>query len=292
MLAEALVSTAAAIVFMVAMVWPQTHVPMETINRLILVPATVIQVWAGRRFYRAAWRAADHRSATMDTLVAVGTTAAWAYCVVVTLFPVAIHEAGLHPETYFDSSTIILGLVLLGRWLEARAKTRASGAIRRLIGLQADVRRACSRPAASAPSRSRRSSPATCSGSGPGDRLPVDGVVVDGGSAVDESMLTGEPVPVDEGGRRRGVRRDRQHDRHVRLPRDPRRRATPRSPGSSPSCEHAQGSKAPIQRLADRISEVFVPGVLAIAVLTFVVWYAVRRRAAADPRADRRSSGS
>ena len=122
---------------MVAMFWPQTSIPMETINWLALVPATFIQFWAGRRFYAAAWRAGRHGGATMDTLVAVGTSAAWAYSVAVTLNPDWVHQAGLHPETYFDSSTIILGLILLGRWLEARAKTRASGAIRRLIGLQA-----------------------------------------------------------------------------------------------------------------------------------------------------------
>ena len=118
------------------MFWPQTVVPMTTINWLALVPATFIQVWAGKRFYVAAWRAARHRTTNMDTLVAVGTSAAWAYSVFVTLFPDVIHEAGLHPQTYFDSSAIIIGLVLLGRWLEARAKDQTTGAIRRLIALQ------------------------------------------------------------------------------------------------------------------------------------------------------------
>ena len=133
LLREALVSIAVALAIMVAMFVPQTSVAMETINWLALVPATIIQVWAGRRFYRAAWRAARHGTANMDTLVAVGTSAAWLYSVVVTLFPDVIHEAGLHPETYFDSSTIIVGLVLLGRWLEHRAKTSTTGAIRRLV---------------------------------------------------------------------------------------------------------------------------------------------------------------
>ncbi|HEY8990032.1 MAG TPA: heavy metal translocating P-type ATPase, partial [Candidatus Limnocylindrales bacterium] len=137
LLIEGAVSLAVAVAIMILMFWPQNVVPMETLNRLVIVPATIVQVWAGRRFYGAAWRAARHGGATMDTLVAVGTTAAWLYSVVVTLAPSLVHEAGLHPETYFDSATIILGLVLLGRWLEARAKTEASGAIRRLIGLQA-----------------------------------------------------------------------------------------------------------------------------------------------------------
>jgi len=139
LLIEGSVSLAVALVIMVVMFWPQTVVPMETLNRLVIVPATIVQAWAGRRFYAAAWRAGRHGGATMDTLVAVGTTTAWAYSVLVTLAPSVVHEAGLHPETYFDSATIILGLVLLGRWLEARA-----------IG----------------PWRSRRSSRATSSGSG------------------------------------------------------------------------------------------------------------------------------
>src|SRR5687768_12689359 len=109
LLRQAVTSIAVAIAVMVAMFVPQTSVPMETINWLALVPATIIQVWAGRRFYRAAFRAARHRTANMDTLVAVGTSAAWLYSVFVTLLPDVIHEAGLHPETYFDSSTIIIG---------------------------------------------------------------------------------------------------------------------------------------------------------------------------------------
>ena len=102
-LLQALISIGAALVFMALMFWPQTVVPMEHLNRLILWPATFIQFWAGGRFYRAARRAARHGAATMDTL-AVGTTAAWAYSVFVTMYPDVIHEAGLHPETYFDSS--------------------------------------------------------------------------------------------------------------------------------------------------------------------------------------------
>ena len=141
LLRQALVSIGVAVAIMVAMFVPQTSIPMTTINWLALIPATVIQVWAGRRFYRSAWRAARHGTTNMDTLVAIGTTAAWGYSVVVTLAPQLIHEAGLHPETYFDSSMIILGLVLLGRWLESRAKTRTTGAIRRLVALQPTVAR-------------------------------------------------------------------------------------------------------------------------------------------------------
>ena len=161
LLRQAAVSIAVAVAIMVAMFVPQTSIPMETINWLALVPATIIQVWAGRRFYRAAWRAARHGTANMDTLVAIGTSAAWLYSVVVTLLPDVIHEAGLHPETYFDSSTIIIGLVLLGRWLEHRARARTTGAIRRLVGLQATTARRWSM-AATRTSPSNGSPSATC----------------------------------------------------------------------------------------------------------------------------------
>src|SRR4030067_3312166 len=114
---------------------PQPPIAMEDLNKLILWPAAFVQFWAGGRFYRAAWRAGRHGGATMDTLVALGTSAAWAYSVFVTMWPEFVHEAGLHPETYFDSAAIIIGLILLGRWLEARAKGRPTGAIRPLGGL-------------------------------------------------------------------------------------------------------------------------------------------------------------
>ncbi len=270
-LREAIVSLAVAVVIMVAMFWPQTAIPMETINWLILVPATIIQFWAGRRFYAAAWRAGRHGGTTMDTLVAVGTTAAWAYSIFVTFFPDVIHEAGLHPETYFDSSTIIIGLILLGRWLEARAKSRATGAIRRLIGLQAASARlvrgddeaviAVEDVQAGDSLRVR-----------PGDKVPVDGVVIEGASAVDESMLTGEAMPVAKaaGDEVIGATLNGTGSFVFRATRVGADTALARIVAL---VEQAQGSKAPIQRLADRVSEAFVPLVLAVAALTFVAWF-------------------
>ena len=165
---------------MVVMFWPQTVVPMATINWLALVPATVVQFWAGRRFYAAAWRAARHGAANMDTLVAVGTSAAWLYSVVVTVFPRAIHEAGLHPETYFDSSTASSAWCCLGRWLEARAKSQTTGAIRRLMaGLQARVARVV-RGTSRSTSRSSEVRRGDVLRVRPGEKVPVDGVVVEG----------------------------------------------------------------------------------------------------------------
>jgi Cu+-exporting ATPase len=275
LLLEAGVSIAVALGVMVAMFWPQTVVPMETINWLALGPATVVQAWAGRRFYRAAWRAARHGGATMDTLVAVGTSAAWLYSVAVTLFPEWVHEAGLHPETYFDSSTIILGLVLLGRWLEARAKTRASGAIRRLIGLQATSALLVGDRTAGGDRvvALEDVTPGDLLRVRAGETVPVDGVVIDGASTVDESMLTGEPLPIAKGPGAAvfGATMNGSGSFVMRATRTGSDTALARIVGL---VERAQGSKAPIQRLADRISERFVPVVLAIAGLTFAIWFA------------------
>src|SRR5262249_29245725 len=129
-LVQALVAIGAALAFMALMLAAaRGALAMEVANRLILVPATLVQAWAGARLSRAAWRAGRPGSATMDTLVAVGTTAAWAYSVAITLWPEAVMAAGREPASYYDSAAIILGLVLLGRWLETRAKGRTTGAI-------------------------------------------------------------------------------------------------------------------------------------------------------------------
>jgi Cu+-exporting ATPase len=273
LLRTAIVSIAVALVLMVVMFVPQTTVPMTTLNWLALVPATIIQAWAGRRFYRSAWRAARHGTTNMDTLVALGTTAAWAYSVVVTVFPEIIHEAGLHPETYFDSSTIILGLVLLGRWLEARAKTRTTGAIRRLVGLQASLARRLDEEGRETPVPLEAVVVGDRLRVRPGDRIPVDGLVLEGASAVDASMLTGEPIPIEvtAGSGVIGATLNTTGTFVMRADRVGRDTALARI---VELVGRAQGSKAPIQRLADRIAEVFVPLVLILAAATFVVWFA------------------
>jgi Cu+-exporting ATPase len=273
LLVQAIASIAVAISIMVLMAIPAPRLTMETRNLVALVPATVIQVWAGGRFYRSAWRAARHGTSNMDTLVAIGTTAAWAYSVVVTLAPSVMAAAGLEPLTYFDSAAIILGLVLLGRWLESRAKVQTIGSIRRLAAL--------------APTSARRvdgdqevdvALESVVVGDRlrvrPGDKVPVDGLIVEGASAIDQALLTGEPIPVAKG------------------PGDEVIGATLNTTGTFVMVathvgldtalarivelvERAQGSKAPIARLADRIAEVFVPIVLALSAGTFVVWMAL-----------------
>ncbi len=256
---------------MILMFMPQTAVAMAELNKLILWPATFIQFWAGGRFYRAAWRAGKHGGATMDTLVAVGTSAAWGYSVFVTMWPEVIHEAGLHPETYFDSATIILGLILLGKWLEARAKGRTTGAIRRLVGLQATTARRI-RDGVEEDVELAVVIPGDLLRVRPGDKVPVDGVVVEGMSAVDESMLTGEPIPATKttGSEVIGATLNTTGSFVMRATRVGRDTALARI---VELVQRAQGSKAPIQRMADRISEIFVPAVLLIATATFFIWY-------------------
>ena len=271
LLMRALASIAVAAGIMVVMFLPQTAVPVTALNRLVLIPATFIQFWAGGRFYRAAWRAARHRTTNMDTLVAVGTTAAWAYSVVVTVWPDLVVSAGVEPVTYFDSSAIIIGLVLLGRWLEARAKGRTTGAIHRLVGLS---------PATALVVRGGSDHQVTLEAVAvgdllrvrPGDRVPVDGVVVEGGSAVDASMLTGEPIPhaVGPGDEVIGATQNTTGTFVMRATRVGRDTALARIVDL---VQRAQGSKAPIQRLADRVAEVFVPLVLVIAAATFLAWF-------------------
>ena len=269
-LIQAAVAIGAAALIMIVMFWPQTFLAMEDVNRLVLWPATFIQFWAGGRFYRAAWRAGRHGSATMDTLVVVGTSAAWAYSVVVTMYPEIIHRAGLHPETYFDSSTIIIGLILLGRWLESRAKGRTTGAIRRLIGLQATTARRI-RDGVEEDVELALVVPGDLLRVRPGDRIPVDGLVAEGSSAVDESMLTGEAMPVVKalGDEVIGATLNTSGSFTMRAVHVGRDTALARIVDL---VQRAQGSKAPIQRMADRISEVFVPLVLVLGAVTFVIW--------------------
>ncbi|HET7676823.1 MAG TPA: heavy metal translocating P-type ATPase [Candidatus Limnocylindrales bacterium] len=267
---QSLVSLAVSAVIMALMFWPVLPLPMEERNKLVLWPATFIQFWAGRRFYERAFRAARHRDATMDTLVVLGTSAAWAYSVVVTMWPQLVHAAGIHAETYFDSATIIIGLILAGRWLEARAKGQTVGAVKALIGLQARTARVVrGESEVDVPIEDVRAGDLVRVR--PGEKVPVDGVLVSGASAVDESMLTGEPLPT------------------TKEPGDEVIGATLNTSGTFvfratrvgsetvlativEMVRAAQGSKAPIQRLADRVSSVFVPVVMLVAALTFGGW--------------------
>jgi Cu+-exporting ATPase len=232
--------------------------------------ATPVQLVLGLRFYRGAWSALKHGTANMNTLVAVGTSAAYLFSAGATLLPGFFRRAGVEPQVYFDTSAVIIVLILFGRMLEARAKGRTSDAIRRLMGLRP-------RTAHVLGPEGEREVPIAEVRAGdvlvvrPGEKVPVDGLILEGRSSVDESMITGESLPVDKGPgedvvgatlnkwgsfRFRAVRvgADTALARIIRM------------------VEEAQGTKAPIQRLADVIAARFVPAVIVLAVLTFAVW--------------------
>ena len=235
-----------------------------------LALATPVQFWVGWQFYRGAWAMAKHRTTDMNTLIAVGTSAAYLYSVVATFFPQAFRAGGLKPEVYYETAAIIIVLILLGRFLEARAKGQTSEAIRKLMSLQAPTARVI-RPDGEVELPVDEVVAGDLIVVRPGEKVPVDGVIQDGRSALDESMLTGESLPVDKGPgdevigatlNRTGaftfkalkVGRDTMLAQIIRL------------------VQEAQGSKAPIQRLADRVAAYFVPAVMALAALTFLVW--------------------
>jgi len=237
---------------------------------VLLIAATIVQFWAGSIFYRAAWAAGRHGSTNMNTLVAVGTTVAYLYSAFVTLWPTLAARWGFQYHLYYETAVIILALILLGRWMEARAKKQTSAAIRALMGLQAKTARVI-RGGVEQDIPIDRVVVGDLVRVRPGEKVPVDGLITEGRSALDESMLTGESLPVEK------------------APGDAVIGATLNTSGSFifkatkvgadttlaqivRLVEDAQGSKAPMQRMADEISSYFVPAVLVIALLTFVGW--------------------
>lgn len=238
---------------------------------LLLLLTLPVVGWAGRHFYQRAWTAFRHHSADMNTLIAVGTGAAFLFSVAVTFADDWLAAHGIAPQVYYEAVTWIIALILLGNLLEARAKGRTSGALRRLIGL---------RPASARVLRNGREQEVPLSDVSegdevvvrPGESIPADGVILDGTSYVDESMLTGEPVPVSRGPGDRVIgatlnRNGAFRFRVVHVGQDTVLSQIIRL------VQQAQGSKAPIQRLADRISAVFVPIVISLAIATFVLWF-------------------
>ena len=240
---------------------------MEVVAPLLLIQATIVQFWAGATFYRTAWASARHGGTNMSTLVAVGTSAAYGYSAFVTLWPELSAAWGFPFYLYFEVSAIVVGLVLLGRWLEARAKKQTGAAIKALMGLRAVTARVI-RDGEERDVAVEDVRVGDLVRVRPGEKVPVDGVVVEGGSALDESMLTGESLPVEKGVgdgvigatlnrtggfvmRAEKVGGDTALAQIVRL------------------VEEAQGSKAPMQRMVDTISSYFVPAVLGLAALTF-----------------------
>lgn len=240
------------------------------VNYSLLAITGAIMVWAGRDIYRGAWKAVRHGSADMNTLVAIGTGSAYLYSVIATVAPHLFMRNGIAADVYYEAVIFIIGLVLAGRAIEARARGKTTEALQKLASLLPPTARV-------EEAGSLIDKPLADVRSGmtllvrPGERIAVDGVIIDGSSEIDESMVTGEPMPVVKragdsivGGtvntsgsfryRATSVGADSVLARIVKLMRD------------------AQASRAPIQRLADKVSAVFVPAVLGLAILTFLVW--------------------
>ncbi|OGP72542.1 MAG: copper-translocating P-type ATPase, partial [Deltaproteobacteria bacterium RBG_16_49_23] len=244
---------------------------METNFFIQFLLATPVQFWAGRQFYVGFWKATKHKTSDMNTLIAVGTSAAYLYSLIVTFVPHRIMVKGLMMDVYYDTSAAIIVLILLGRFLEARAKGKTSEAIKKLIGLQPKTARVIR-------NGNELDIPVEEVTIGdivvvrPGEKIPVDGIVKEGYSSVDESMVTGESLPIEKKSgdtvigatmNKTGtfkfeatkVGKDTVLSQIVRL------------------VQEAQGSKPPIARMVDVIASYFVPVVISIAIITFIVWY-------------------
>jgi len=238
---------------------------------LLWLLTTPVQFWIGWQFYKGAWGAFKHRNADMNTLIAVGTSAAYLYSAAATLFPSLFESGGLKPEVYFDTSAMIIVLILLGRLLEARAKGQTSEAIKKLIGLQPKTARVI-REAKEMDIPVEEVLAGDVVIVRPGEKIPVDGIITDGKSSVDESMITGESMPVkkETGDEVIGATINKTGSFEFRATRVGKDTALAQI---IKLVQDAQGSKAPIQRLADVIAGYFVPIVISIAIATFVVWF-------------------
>ncbi len=261
------------------MVWPDSFfIPPQAVVWIQLILATPVVLWGGWPFFQRMWRSFVNRSPNMFTLIGIGTGTAYVYSVVAALFPgifpPSFHTHNGMPGVYFEAAAIITTLVLLGQVLELRARSRTSGAIRALLGLTPPVARLLNDDGTEIDVPLDRVHPGDRLRVRPGEKVPVDGVVLEGRSSVDESMITGEPIPVEKeagsrvtGGTVNGtggfVMRAERVGGDTLLARIVR------------MVSEAQRSRAPIQRLADVVSAWFVPIVVLVALATFAVWAAV-----------------
>ncbi len=246
------------------------RVSEDAIRWFLFALAAFILGWAGRRFYTKAWSALLHKTADMNTLVALGTGAAFLYSAAGTIAPGFFVAHGIAPDVYFEAAILIIGLVLTGNALESRAKGQTASALRKLVQLQPKT-------ATVLRNGMELDLPVESIQEGdtilvrPGERIPTDGRVISGKSAVDESMLTGESLPVEKAAEDRVIGGSLNQNGSLQY------RAESLGAGSTLAqivrlLREAQGSRAPIQRVADRISAIFVPTVLGIAIVTFCAW--------------------
>ncbi|MBD3234454.1 MAG: heavy metal translocating P-type ATPase [candidate division Zixibacteria bacterium] len=245
-------------------------IPRNYMFYILLALGTPVQFWAGAQFYKGFWNALKHFSADMNTLIAVGTSAAYFYSVFATFFPDFIMSIGQEVHVYYDTAAVIITLILFGRLLEARAKGHTSDAVKKLIGLKPKTARVI---------RNGEEREVNISEIvkediiqiRPGERLPVDGVVVKGFSSVDESMITGESIPVEKTVGSEVIGGTLNENGSIQY------RATRVGGDTTLSqiikmVKEAQGSKAPIQRIADKIASIFVPIVVGLALITLAIW--------------------
>ncbi len=244
----------------------------NAIRWFLFALAAFIVAWAGRHFYTKAWSALLHKTADMNTLVALGTGAAFLYSTASTIAPQFFIEHGIAPDVYFEAGILIIGLVLVGNTLESRAKGQTAVALRKLVNLQPKT-------ATILREGTETKLPLEAIQEGdlilvrPGERIPTDGLVFSGTSSVDESMITGESLPVEKASQSRVIGGTLNQHGSFQY------RATTLGASSALSqivklLRDAQGSRAPIQRIADRVSAIFVPTVLGIAIVTFFAWRA------------------
>ncbi len=246
---------------------------MDDINKLLFLATTGVMFGAGRRFFAIAWKLARRFTADMNTLVAVGTGTAYVYSSIAVLFPHWLSLTNVSDHLYFDTAATIITLILLGRTLEARAKSRTTDAIKSLIGLQPKTARVRRRG-------TEVELPITevvhddIVVVRPGERVPVDGIITDGVTSIDESMITGESLPVERTVGQKVIGGTINKHGSIEV------KATAVGQESVIAhvvrlVEQAQGSKAPIQTLVDKIAAVFVPVVISISIVTFLLWYFV-----------------
>jgi len=246
-------------------------IPHETMFYFLFILTTPILFWAGWQFFRGFWIQLKRFSADMNSLVAIGTAAAYLYSSIATFFPQVFVSTSQEVEVYFDTAAVIITLILLGKLLEAKAKGRTSEAIKRLLGLQAKTARVIR-------DKKEMDIPIQEVLVGdiivvrPGEKIPVDGRVKEGHSSVDESMITGESIPVEKNVRDEVIGATINKTGSFKFEATKIGKETVLSQIIK-LVQEAQGSKAPIQRLADRIAGIFVPVVIAIATVTFVIWY-------------------
>ncbi|MFO7447741.1 MAG: heavy metal translocating P-type ATPase, partial [Ignavibacteriaceae bacterium] len=244
---------------------------MEEINTLLFVASTLVMFISGKRFFSSAWKIAKHFSADMNTLVAVGTGTAYIYSSVAVLFPSLLNITNASDHLYFDTAVTIITLILMGRLLEAGAKAKTSSAIKKLMGLQPKT------------ARVKRNGIETDIPVSevvvndvvvvrPGEKIPVDGVIISGATSINESMVTGESLPVEKYKGAKVIGGTINQTGSIEF--------TATAIGKNTVIaqivklvEEAQGSKAPIQSLVDKIAAVFVPVVIVIAIAAFITWY-------------------